>query len=294
MVVQRKNYSVAGLFVNIYSDDSTETRDPGAPLSVVFLLHGRYSRALHPKVDSFAKELVEKATPSPRDHLVVTFDQRNHGTRLKDEMTNVGWYEDQEKHNPAHAVDMYHLQTGTANDVSYLIDFLPSKLYPNDEREIRDWGVIGISLGGHATWIVLQNEPRVTLGVPIIGCPDYIKLMSQRANSASVSFTPPAFPNSLRQYVEKHDPASSKYTAEGPENPFWGKNILVLSGAADDLVPWTCSVDFVNALQVGPNGVKQVFVQEGAGHVVSQEMMDYAEKFVLDWLTQSGNTEASR
>ncbi|KAG8929723.1 hypothetical protein FRC02_005154 [Tulasnella sp. 418] len=164
MVIQRKNYSVAGLFVNIYSDDSTETRDPGAPLSVVFLLHGRYSRALHPKVDSFAKELVEKATLSPRDHLVVTFDQRNHGTRLKDEMTNVGWYEDQEKHNPAHAVDMYHLQTGTANDVSYLIDFLPSKLYPNDEREIRDWGVIGISLGGHTTWIVLQNGK--SLGSP--------------------------------------------------------------------------------------------------------------------------------
>jgi len=46
---------------------------------------------------------------------------------------------------------------GTAQDVSYLIDFLPSFLYPNDERTIVEWGVAGISLGGHSTWIALAR-----------------------------------------------------------------------------------------------------------------------------------------
>jgi len=35
--------------------------------------------------------------------------------------------------------------------------------------------VLGISLGGHAAWQVLFNEPRVTAAVVIIGCPDYMR-----------------------------------------------------------------------------------------------------------------------
>jgi hypothetical protein len=49
------------------------------------------------------------------------------------------------------------LIVGTARDVSYLIDFLPSFLYPNGERTIVEWGVGGISLGGHTTWIALRQ-----------------------------------------------------------------------------------------------------------------------------------------
>jgi dienelactone hydrolase len=33
---------------------------------------------------------------------------------------------------------------------------------------------MGVSLGGHAAWQVLFNDPRVTAGVVIIGCPDYM------------------------------------------------------------------------------------------------------------------------
>ena len=46
---------------------------------------------------------------------------------------------------------------GTAADVSHLIDFLPSYLFPNGERTIEQWLCAGRSLGGHATWIVLKN-----------------------------------------------------------------------------------------------------------------------------------------
>ena len=74
---------------------------------------------------------------------------------------------------------------GASLDVSFLIDFLPSYLFPNAERTISQWLISGISLGGHATWIILKNgetptlprrtlliqptEPRIQLGIPIIG-----------------------------------------------------------------------------------------------------------------------------
>jgi hypothetical protein len=46
---------------------------------------------------------------------------------------------------------------GTAQDVSFLADYLPSFLFPNHEVEIIDWAVTGISLGGHSVWHVLKN-----------------------------------------------------------------------------------------------------------------------------------------
>jgi len=85
---------------------------------------------------------------------------------------------------------LFAIQTGTARDVSFLIDFLPAYLYPQAERKVVDWGIIGISLGGHSAWIVLNEEPRVTLGIPIIGCPDYLGLMEARAKEVGVPFGP--------------------------------------------------------------------------------------------------------
>ncbi len=55
---------------------------------------------------------------------------------------------------------------GASLDVSFLIDFLPSYLFPNEERTISQWLISGISLGGHSTWIILKdgkNAPTPTL-----------------------------------------------------------------------------------------------------------------------------------
>jgi len=49
------------------------------------------------------------------------------------------------------------LEAGTAEDVSFLIDHLPSFLYPLGERTIVEWGIGGTSLGGHSTWIALSR-----------------------------------------------------------------------------------------------------------------------------------------
>lgn len=53
---------------------------------------------------------------------------------------------------------------GTARDVSFLIDFLPAYLFPNNERTIVEWGVAGKSLGGHSTWIALKQGKDYVAG----------------------------------------------------------------------------------------------------------------------------------
>ena len=42
------------------------------------------------------------------------------------------------------------------------------------KREIDQHLALGVSLGGHSVWQLMFADPRVTAGVVIIGCPDYI------------------------------------------------------------------------------------------------------------------------
>lgn len=158
------------------------------------------------------------------------------------------------------------------------MDYLPSFVFPKSDRTIVEHLVLGVSLGGHATWSCLLHEPRVGAGVVIIGCPDYVNLMTDRARLSKLpSWTgsdPPgsqflgseAFPSSLLDTICRYDPASLflshasvKSTAPGPlrEGPLpepteadkqvlrplftrclAGKKILNLSGGIDKLVPY--------------------------------------------------------
>ena len=109
---------------------------------------------------------------------------------------------------------------GTARDTSVLMDYLPSFVFPKSDRKIVENLVLGVSLGGHATWSCLLHEPRVSAGVVVIGCPDYVNLMADRARLSKLpewTSTDPAgsqflgseaFPTSLLDTVSKYDPAS--------------------------------------------------------------------------------------
>lgn len=165
---------------------------------------------------------------------------------------------------------------GTARDTSLLMDYLASFIFPNGEHEITENLVLGVSLGGHAAWSCLLHEPRVTAGVVIIGCPDYLNLMVDRARLSKLpSWTksnPPgseilgseAFPTSFVNIVKQYDPASlilshvntgsTSPLREGPlpeptekekqelrpllTRMLAGKRIMNLSGGIDKLVPY--------------------------------------------------------
>ncbi|KAG8908495.1 hypothetical protein FRB99_005853 [Tulasnella sp. 403] len=272
MPIVKTTLPVAGLFVHVYSTEKSSS----LPVAAVFLLHGRLSSSEAEQIQTFASSLLNTSNDEPqaKELLVITFDHRNHGSRLINPKSNLSWNTKCiDKHNEKHAVDMYAMQTGAASDVSFLIDFLPAYLYPNGEREIVDWGVIGISLGGHAAWIVLKD-----------GCPDYLSLMEDRARRLALDPSPPLIPQSLRAYVERNDPVSIVFDGAEHCNPLISKRILVLSGAADKLVPWVFSEPFVNRLVVGEKGRKRVVLQEGAGHELTKEMVSEASGFVRQWI----------
>ncbi|KAI4199203.1 MAG: hypothetical protein LQ350_004759 [Teloschistes chrysophthalmus] len=162
----------------------------------------------------------------------VTFDQRNHGSREVDPLSNEAWRSGNERH----AQDMFSIYRllaapsmaliiadlfpdGTSTDTSLLITYLSSYVFSSSDRQIDTNIVLGVSLGGHAAWQCLFHDPRVSAAVIVIGCPDYFSLMSDRARLSKLpSWThssPPGthffgsrdFPFGLIKAVETFDPA---------------------------------------------------------------------------------------
>ncbi|KAI8592472.1 Alpha/Beta hydrolase protein [Geranomyces variabilis] len=244
----------------------------GASTSAVFFLHGRHSSAR----ESFAvcqdlhSQLSTLLAPNPAP-LVITFDQRNHGTRLVDPARNGAWKDG----NTTHAMDMYSLQWGTAVDVSTLIDTLPMAL----AVDVSAWGVCGISLGGHATLLALANEPRLECGVAIIGCGDYLALMTNRAarmtrkakTPEEAVLLPPASETAVNRQLlallKLRDPVNR------PE-AFGGKAVLLLNGGADKLVPAECNQGFIARVRdlMTPAKAFQEIVEDGIGHETTDTM----------------------
>lgn len=225
--ISRKTFAVAGILTTVYGLDelpsSPAQTQTQADVAVLWLLHPRL--ATHERMAGIAESSIAewntrvregRAGKAPAKGLIaVAFDQRNHGSRLVDALGNEAW----KQGNPRHAQDMFSVFQGTARDVSLLIDYLPSFVFPRGERTIVEHLVLGVSLGGHAAWSCLLHEPRISTGVVVIGCPDYVNLMADRARLSKLpSWTEgkdgekflgsEAFPASLLDTVARYDPAS--------------------------------------------------------------------------------------
>ena len=168
-----------------------------------------------------------------------------------------------------------------------------------------------------------MQDPRITAAIIVVGCPDYTRLLSDRAQlsqlaTAGPSFLgSPSFPEGLVEAVRKNDPAgqllgfgstreerfhrdpiSDEKEAMLPllHSSFRGKRILNMSGGADKLVPYRCSEPFLQWLQraISPNGwfsdgnltlVDVVF--DGVGHELSPDMAKMLDQFVVETLLKS-------
>ena len=135
--------------------------------------------------------------------------------------------------------------------------------------------------------LTTSTEPRLTVGIPVIGCPDYLTLLELRADKHGLPLAPPYMPASLRAYIQAHDPVAADYKSTSASNPFGGKHILVLSGAADPLVQWTASSTFVEGLQVGTSGRKEVKVLEGVKHEYTPGMRETAIRFIWEEMVRA-------
>ena len=217
---------------------------------------------------------------------------------------------------------------GTAADTSLLLDHLPSYVFPRNAHMISDNIILGVSLGGHSAWQCIFHEQRFKAAVIVIGCPDYIRLMSHRAQMSSLDSwcgsTPPGanflgsddFPSSLVDAVGKGDPAGlslgttpEKNILRDPKSRalqdllrkcIAGKKILVISGAADTLVPYSCAKPFMEMLKnqiatddhliMSKTQIEDV-IFPNTGHTMSEQMVQRAVNFIIDKMLLSSNNE---
>ncbi|TPX33331.1 hypothetical protein SmJEL517_g03696 [Synchytrium microbalum] len=260
---------VGGIQLYLYDDVANAA---SKPIVVVFLLHGRGQS--HKDVHSLANRITaSNQNPDRKAHIIVcAFDQRNHGSRTVDANANETWNK-----NKTHAQDMFSVHYGTAKDVSYLVDVLPMNL----GVEISKFVVAGISLGGHATLHAMIQEPRLALGVCIIGCGDFLNLMSHRAGKMQKYLTSPeSWPPSpvFLKALEQLDPVHNV-----PK--FAGRPLLFLTGAEDPLVPPACSQKFVDKMRASYAAMRRaddfVFDMEpNAKHEVTKLMAERTCKWI--------------
>ncbi|KAF2170298.1 hypothetical protein M409DRAFT_64615 [Zasmidium cellare ATCC 36951] len=276
--VSWKRYNIGGLLVTIYGQD--ELAQHPSEIVCMWLLHGRGDTQ-----DSMAYTAAgllgawnshrQGKGEGVKGLICICFDQRNHGSRMVENNNNISW----KQGNPTHGPDMFSTYSGTAHDLSLLITqiewYLPYKLH--------DHICGGVSLGGHASWIALMREPRLRASMIIVGCPDYVRLMTDRAVRSKVPSTlttePPGrdflgsrdFPQALVAAVEMYDPAGillSELDVYGPndhehelseeevgrlrpvlERTLAGKRVICLSGGKDRLVPYAQSKVFLEWLK---------------------------------------------
>jgi pimeloyl-ACP methyl ester carboxylesterase len=307
--LSHKTVHVAGILTTVFGLD--ELPDDASEVVCLWLMHPRLDTkedmagVATTIVDHWNRKSKSSTNGKRRGLIAVTFDARNHGTRLVDPLSNETWRTGNERH----AQDMFSVYSesncqiydvhitsltssvSTARDVSLLIDYLPGYIFPTSERTISTHFVLGVSLGGHAAWNCLLHEPRITAGVVVVGMPDYVNLMADRARLSKLSSwtktDPPGinflgsqhFPTSLLETVSKYDPAAfllGNLVGNGPTkaaslpdlspeekeqvrprlNHLKGKRILNLSGTADKLVPYRTSDPFLSWLKraVAPDG----------------------------------------
>lgn len=112
------------------------------------------------------------AIAAGRGLVALAFDQRNHGTRLVSEIANRSW----KAGNETHAIDMMGAIRGMVEDTRGLMDVVEGYLgCAGAEGAVVDGHyVMGRSLGGHSAWQLMFGDERVTAGVIVIGCPDYM------------------------------------------------------------------------------------------------------------------------
>ena len=127
--VPYKTFVIGGISAHVYglsqlaAASSRDNTAPVAGLAVMFFLHGRFGSALQPKFVRNCEDLVRDAEQNREQGgasgpgkklVVVSFDQRNHGSREVDRDRNRGWKDDGtgqgQLDNESHASDMVSIQ----------------------------------------------------------------------------------------------------------------------------------------------------------------------------------------
>ncbi|TFY72055.1 hypothetical protein EVG20_g976 [Dentipellis fragilis] len=292
----RETFNLAGLLVHVWSNGGIQALST-KELAAMILMHGWKESTDDPALERTARAAFQWALarqqPVPvsalqHDFLVVMFckDDRTCGTtgigRSTRAQTNDGAiilstitqhtrFGNADRWSMERRIDIFGMLVGSARDVSFVIDFLPLYLFPHGERTIVEWAVAGTSLGAQAVWLVLKEEPRVRTGIAVIGSPNCIAVMRAMGAATGVPIAPPYVPDALLALMRRLDPTSAAADCTA-YNPYFGKQVLVVAAEQDVYMAWGAYAAFVEEMEVGPGGRKEVLRLPG-GHCYTEEMM---------------------
>lgn len=156
--ISRDQVNLAGFVAYVYGLEQLSQKHGKKPeVTVVIYMHGRYQDALASDdivrdLYSHIRDLKKSETKKGRDFLIVSFDAQDHGSRLTDPLERSDL-----DVNPRFLYDHYAILLNNKDYASYIIDFLPTFLFPCGERNVTRWVAAGRSMGAHSTWHVLSG-----------------------------------------------------------------------------------------------------------------------------------------
>ncbi|KAF7545042.1 hypothetical protein G7Z17_g9481 [Cylindrodendrum hubeiense] len=287
--VSKTTLPMAGLLVDVYGLDELPSGSTAAPAPAP----PNPGRMARPR---------RLGGPRPRRPLL---DMPNHGSRLVSEQANLAW----DGGNASHALDMLGMVKGGCADMRGLMDLVAGYL----GREVDAHVCLGWSLGGHSAWQAWVGEERIDAAVAVVGCPDFMGLMRDRAVSTELDYGASFlgskyFPPDLIATCLAYDPKAILFgTTTVPAVPLTtseqtrlrpvldarvrGKRLLLCSGAEDALVPYVNGQPLIEVLKeaVGTEGwyregkvVLEDRVYEGIGHRFSAGMVEDAVRFLVE------------
>ncbi|KAK6202398.1 Alpha/Beta hydrolase protein [Scheffersomyces amazonensis] len=313
--ISKRQLFIGGITTYVYNDSVLEEyvksfntqHHQEIPINVLYLVHQREGSYL--TTQSFAYYILEqfyqKHGGKPKIPLIcVTFDNRNHGEKLIDKLKNSDW----KRGNSTHAIDMVSCIEGNVADLKLIIDHLQGylnleyHLTESFKEKVQPYFtfknfISGYSLGAHTVIRFANKYPElVEILNPIVGCSDLSSLLINRLKRTpleSEDYDKKYFyfkygelqlteEQKRDQYPEYFHNYLSKQDQSIFENFAMHKIKLFASfGAKDTLVPPKLSQVWTELYQ-NTNDDSEVFIQEDAGHQVTQEMLD---RFIT-WLAK--------
>ncbi|CAM1500558.1 Fc.00g097200.m01.CDS01 [Cosmosporella sp. VM-42] len=299
--ISKTTIPMAGLLVDVYGLDELPA---GVLVDCLWLLHPR-TRTRARMSDIACRTIAAwnvHPSSSSRGLIALAFDMPNHGTRHIGEKSTLAW----DGGNDNHAIDMMAMVKGGVSDMSGLMDLVEGYL----GRRVDRHACLGWSLGGHSAWQAWFGEKRIEAAVVIVGCPDFMGLMSDRAKTANLDcgdafFCSNYFPRSLVDTCLRVDPKGYLFGALPiPDLPLstsekarlrpildekiMKKKLLLCSGEDDNLVPYANSTPILNFLKDAVEGwhkeggvVMEDRIYAGVGHRFSKGMVEDAVRFLV-------------
>jgi dienelactone hydrolase len=194
----------------------------------------------------------------------------------------------------------------TVADLLRTLDYLESR----PDVDARRIGMIGISMGGQETWIAAALDPRVRVGVPVIGVNTFAwtiardrwearsRLLPQVYEAVRADLSEPTVDRRVYQSVWERLTPGLLDRFDGPELlPLIApRPLLVLNGETDPLVP-------VEAARLAAESARRAYaaagvperfrfeVAPGVGHTFTADERRLALDWLDRWLMPAGNGE---